>query len=333
MYQRNDFEGTSLDCLKDFRQRMNNLAPFIHLARKLTGFQKYGEVDMISVGFSVLLFILENMLIGREECSIDNIADFLQLLLKRSYDINMTQEESREMAFYIRDSIAGSGGEVVDFKFRNLETNKDESISIKLIDTSYYEIKKSARYKLTDQGMELLFKTREIYTEFRINITQLYLKQQIEKGIFSGALQTVNELNLQVRQLREKLESLLLNIRQNVLGIDFEDLKQLFSRIKEQFEIERREFGNIKRILKEHRENIEKINYFELEEDELRKLEQIKVLSEKLNITTAEHDRLFSEKLDIVGEYLKTIEISFARESANLLTLKKVSLMYLFQKI
>lgn len=245
----------------------------------------------------------------------------------------MTQEESREMAFYIRDSIAGSGGEVVDFKFRNLETNKDESISIKLIDTSYYEIKKSARYKLTDQGMELLFKTREIYTEFRINITQLYLKQQIEKGIFSGALQTVNELNLQVRQLREKLESLLLNIRQNVLGIDFEDLKQLFSRIKEQFEIERREFGNIKRILKEHRENIEKINYFELEEDELRKLEQIKVLSEKLNITTAEHDRLFSEKLDIVGEYLKTIEISFARESANLLTLKKVSLMYLFQKI
>ncbi|HOM03282.1 MAG TPA: hypothetical protein PLH43_10705 [Acetivibrio sp.] len=309
MYQRNDFEGTALDCLKDFRQRMSNLAPFIHLARKLTGFQKYGEVDMISVGFSVLLFVLENMLIGREECSIDNIADFLQLLLKRSYDINMTQEESREMAFYIRDSIAGSGGEVVDFKFRNLETNKDESISIKLIDTSYYEIKKSARYKLTDQGMELLFKTREIYSEFRINITQLYLKQQIEKGVFSGALQTVNELNLQVRQLREKLESLLLNIRQNVLGIDFEDLKQLFSRIKEQFEIERREFGNIKRILKEHRENIEKINYFELEEDELRKLEQINVLTEKLNITTAEHDRLFNEKLDIVGEYLKTIEI------------------------
>lgn len=83
MYQRNDFEGTSLDCLKDFRQRMNNLAPFIHLARKLTGFQKYGEVDMISVGFSVLLFILENMLIGREECSIDNIADFFAAPFKK----------------------------------------------------------------------------------------------------------------------------------------------------------------------------------------------------------------------------------------------------------
>lgn len=309
MDERRFFEGTVMDCLKDFRERMRSLAPFIHLSRKLAGFQKYNEVDMISVGFSVLLFILENMLIGREECSMEDIAGFLQTILKRSYDINMTQEESREMAFYIRDSIAGSGGEIFEFSFRNLETNKDETIPLKLIDTSYYEIKKSARYKLTDQGMELLFKTREIYSEFRINITQMYLKQQIEKGVFSGALQTVNELNLQVRQLRERLENLLLNIRQNVLGIDFEELKLLFTRIKEQFEAERREFHNIKRILKEQRENIEKISYNDLEEKELKSLDQIKLLTERLNVTTSEHDRLFNEKLDIVGEYLKTIEI------------------------
>jgi hypothetical protein len=128
------------------------------------------------------------------------------------------------------------------------------------------------------------------------------------KRRFSGALQTVNELNLQVRQLRERLESLLLNIRQNVLGIEFEELKALFAKIKEQFEIERREFLNIRRILKEQRENIEKISYNDLEEKELRNLKQIKILSERLNITTSEHDRLFNEKLDIVGEYLKTIE-------------------------
>jgi len=307
--EKNIYSGAAVDCLKDFRGRMQSLAPFIHLSRKLSGFQKYTEVDMISVGFSVLLFILENMLIGREECSIEDIAGFLQTILLRSYGINITQEESKEMAFYIRDSIAGSGGEVLEFRYKNLETNRDEAIPIKLIDTSYYEIKKSARYKLTDQGMELLFKTREIYSEFRINITQMYLKQQIEKGVFSGALQTVNELNLQVRQLRERLENLLLNIRQNVLGIDFEELKLLFLRIKEQFESERREFHNIKRILKEQRDTIEKLNYNDLGDKELKSLEQIKILTERLNITTFEHDRLFNEKLDIVGEYMKTLEL------------------------
>lgn len=303
------YEGAGGDCLKGFRQRMESLAPFIHLSRKLSGFQKYSHIDMVSVGFSVLLYILENMLIGREECSIEDISGFLQNIIKRCYDINLTQEESKEMAFYIRDSISGSGGETVEFIYMNLENGREDSIPVKLIDTSYYEIKKSARYKLTDQGMEMLFKTREIFSEFRINVTQMYLKQQIEKGIFSGALQTVNELNLQVRQLREKLESLLLNIRQNVLGIDFEELKALFTRIKEQFESERREFNNIRRILKEQRQSIEKIGYNDLEDKELKSLEQIKILSERLGITTAEHDRLFKEKLDIVGEYLKTIEI------------------------
>ncbi|TYQ18426.1 UNVERIFIED_CONTAM: hypothetical protein Cloal_0859 [Acetivibrio alkalicellulosi] len=309
MEEKRVYEGTGSDCLKDFRERMKNLAPFIHLGRKLVGVQKYENYDMVSVGFSVLLFILENMLIGREECSIDDIADYLQTIIKNSYNVNMTQEESKEMAFYIRDSISGSGGEIVDFKYRNLENNRDETIPLKLIDTSYYEIKKAAKYKLTDQGMEMLFKTREIYSEFRINITQMYLKQQIEKGVFSGALQTVNELNLQVRQLRERLENLLLNIRQNVLGIDFEDLKKLFGKIKEQFETERREFQNIKRILKEQRSNIEKINYNDLSQRELKNLDQLKILSQRLNIATSEHDRLFNEKLDIVGEYLKTIEI------------------------
>lgn len=301
------YEG--MECLKDFNERMKNLAPFIHLSKKLGGAQKYENFDMVSIGFGVLLFILENMLIGREECSIDDIAGFLQMVIKDSYGVYLTQEEAKEMAFYIRDAISGSGGEVVDFKFKNLETKKDESIPLKFIDTSYYEIKKSARYKLTDQGMEVLFKTREIYSEFRINVTQLYLKQQIEKGVFSGALQTVNELNLQVRQLRERLESLLLNIRQNVLAIDFEDLKKLFASIKEQFERERREFRNIKRILKEQRSNIEKINYNDLGERELNNLEQIKLLSQRLDIATSEHDRLFNEKLDIIGEYLRTIEI------------------------
>ena len=55
MDERQIVRGTVIDCLKDFRQRMINLAPFIHLSQKLSGFQKYTEVDMVSVGFSVML--------------------------------------------------------------------------------------------------------------------------------------------------------------------------------------------------------------------------------------------------------------------------------------
>jgi len=294
--------------LKGFSERMRNLAPFIHLVKKLSGLQKYEEYDMVSLGFAVMLFILENMLTGREECGIDEISEFLQRVIYHSYGVHLTQDEAREMAFYIRNCISGSGGEVFNYTYKNLETGKDESASVKLIDTSYYEIKKAAKYKLTDQGMELLFKTREIYSEFRINVTQLYLKRQIEKGVFTGALQTVNELNLQVRQLKEKLEALVLNIRQNVLKVNFDELKSLFERIQEQFLIERKEFNNIRRILNEQRNNIEKISYDEITERDLEALSQLNMISERLHITAAEHDRLFRDKLDIIGEYLRMLE-------------------------
>ena len=142
------------------------------MSKKLGGAQKYENFDMVSIGFGVLLFILENMLIGREECSIDDIAGILQMVIKDSYGVYLTQEEAKEMAFYIRDAISGSGGEVVDFKFKNLETKKDESIPLKFIDTSYYEIK-IRQVQTYRPGHGSAFK-QEIYSEFRINVTQLY---------------------------------------------------------------------------------------------------------------------------------------------------------------
>lgn len=296
------------ECLKAFRQRMENLAPFISFVKRLGGIQKYPEYDMITLGFGTMLYILENMLIGREECGMDDIAFFLQRTVDRVYRKPITLEEAKELAFHIRDAIMGSG-EIYSYEYMNLETGDRETIDVRLTDVAFYEIKKSSRYKLTEQGMEMLFKTREIYSEFRINVTQLYLKQQIEKGVFVGALQTVNELNLQVRQLRERLTGLVENIRQNVLGLRFSTVRDVFEKIKDQLEKEHREFGNIKYILSEQRRNFEKINLSQFTEKDRQSLNQIQLLSERLEMVAREHDRLFNEKLDIIAEYIRLIEL------------------------
>ena len=296
-----------LECLIGFSERMKNLAPFACLVRRLGNLQKYPDYDMFSLGTGAMLFILENMLIGREECTIDEISDFLQTTIYRTYHQNIPQEDARELAFYIRDAITGNG-ETYQFEYMNLEKAVRESVTVKLMDVSYYEIKKTSKYKLTDQGMELLFKTREIYSEFRLNVTQLYLRQQIEKGVFVGALQTVNELGLQVRQLRERIESILEGIRQNVLGVKFEDLKSLLERIQEQFNIERKEFSNIRHILGEQKRSLEGMDFDRLTPKDIKALRFIRIIADKIEVVAKEHDRLFSEKLDILGEYLKMLE-------------------------
>jgi len=296
-----------MECLGNFSERMKNLAPFACLVRRLGNLQKYPEYDIFSIGMGVMLFVLENMLIGRDECTIDEISGFLQSLIYRIYKHNIPLEDSKELAFYIRDAITGSG-ETYQFEYMNLENGSVETVPVKLMDVSFYEIKKTSKYKLSDQGMELLFKTREIYSEFRLNVTQLYLRQQIEKGVFVGALQTINELSLQVRQLRERIERIMEGIKQNVLGVNFQELKNLLERIQEQFNVERKEFSNIRHILGEQKRNLEGIDLERLSQKDLRALRYVGLISNKIGAVAREHDRLFNEKLDIIGEYLNMLE-------------------------
>jgi hypothetical protein len=295
------------ECLRNFSERMKNLAPFACVVKKLGNLQKYAHYDMFSIGFGVMLFVLENMLSGREECSIEEIADFLQNIIYKNYCEHILQDEAKELAFYIRDSIAGSG-EPFYYSYMNLEKGIEEKIPVKLMDVSFYEIKGHSRYKLTDQGMELLFKTREIYSEFRLNVTQLYLRQQIEKGIFEGARQTVNELSLQVRQLKERIDGIMEGIRQNVLGVDFEELKKLLKRIEEHFNQERKEFENIRYILMAQRKTIEELDLHSMTPKDIKNNNDINDVAERVKHVAQEHTSLFNEKLDIISEYIHMLE-------------------------
>jgi len=42
-------------------------------------------------------------------------------------------------------------------------------------------------YTLDEDGLELIFATKEFYTEFSLSISQLILRKQLEKGVTLGA--------------------------------------------------------------------------------------------------------------------------------------------------
>ena len=104
----------------------------------------------------------------QEECNIDDIAGFLQMVIKDSYSLFNSGEQRNGLLHKGRHF--RKRWKVVDFKFKNLETKKDESIPLKFIDTSYYEIK-NPPVQTYRPGHGSAFKTREIYSEFRINVT------------------------------------------------------------------------------------------------------------------------------------------------------------------
>ena len=60
-------------------------------------------------------------------------------------------------------------------------------------------------YTLDDDGLELVFATKEFYSEFQLSINQLLLRKQLEKGEFKGALRQINEMRIDVESLEERI--------------------------------------------------------------------------------------------------------------------------------
>jgi hypothetical protein len=81
----------------------------------------------------------------------------------------------------------------------------------------------------------MLFKTKEMYNELQVSITQLYLRQQIQKGVFDGALRSVEELALAVRNEKQKVRELEERIIRDVLQVAREkEIEAQLRRIDEQ---------------------------------------------------------------------------------------------------
>lgn len=168
------------DMLSGFCERMNNIAvfsPIIELSQKT----KY-RYNLPTMGIAVMLYILENMLRGEKNCTYEAIAFFLQHIVQRQYNEQLSSEEAVEMAnFIVREGLMNNGRPHA-FTYPDLEKKTEKTHKFHLVELEEYDIKdRSVRLKLSTAGLEMLFKTKEMYNELQVSITQLYLRQQLQR--------------------------------------------------------------------------------------------------------------------------------------------------------
>lgn len=299
-----------LDSISGFSERMRSIyifSPILELSRK----QKHSEYNLESLGFAILLFILEHMLHSTHDCTRETIAQFLKELILHSYQKSLTMEESLELARYLIAILRNDG---IPFSYDYFDLEKAETANTKFSLLDYesedgYHIKdKMVRLKLTTEGLDFLFKTREIYQELKISITQLYLKQQIAKGVFDGALRTVQELKLQVRDLKAEIDRMQEKIRCDVQKISKEgEYKKLVDRINRQLERERDVFLDIQKLIETTLQAHVRDLTTKREEQIIEKINNIK---KELQKVVVEHDLLLAQKMDLGNLLIQSIDSS-----------------------
>ncbi|MBC7543857.1 MAG: hypothetical protein H7338_14125 [Candidatus Sericytochromatia bacterium] len=291
--------------LGGFGSRMESLlilAPLLRLDQK----QKYERYRLSSLGFAILLFILEHMLRATPNCTYGAIAQFLTDVVHRQYGDALDEDEALALTRFIVDELRHEG-KPFELAYDDLERGGPGLARFALITYADYEIRTNAvRLKLTTEGIDLLFKTREIYQELQISITQLYLRQQIIKGVFDGALRTVQELRLQVLALRDDIVKLKDRIRTDSGRVAKEqEYRRLVERINRQLDREKDVFTELEQLLQAAIDGLTGRRPTARDE---RALEQIAVIRRELQRVIIEHDRLFTDKLDVGHLLIASLE-------------------------
>lgn len=233
----------------NYRERIKRLAlyePLIALQNKNMKDLNNHKIDMYDLGLLSLLYFYECKLIRQKEVGLEALAAFLFKTAESRYQLDVKKSES--IAQEIIRTFRPASGKRLSKVYYDWEKKREETL--------YYSILKAGRsdlannkqyYELDEDGLELIFSTREYYSEFQISINQMLLRKQLEKGEFLSALRQIDEMQVNVESLYERINKIKNDIARSVVseGV-YLRYKQLIEDIYQRLEFENKEFKELR---------------------------------------------------------------------------------------
>lgn len=240
------------DIITDHRERMLNLKkyyPFFKLIDVSFSQYKDGKYEILDMGYmlmAILRFFIEENNFKEKDVTYPEYLDFIRVLLKRDFGLDLSDEESKDIADYIFDKVKNEGR---PFEFSYFDpVNKKKFISrMKIIESSIRD--NTVWYSISADAVEFYLDTKEIKDESRISVSQLLLEKMIKSQNFKGGAEVVERINEEVNRLQIKKNEVLSILSNDIFAgikayeefVDtgmkwFEDEEKLFNRNKELIE-------------------------------------------------------------------------------------------------
>jgi len=278
----------------DFGERNKRLNPLWNLGAgmNLGDIQPYKEMVALSVLLQVYYLELES----NERRSREDIIALAWAALDRFHLADLGTAESMER---LVDGLlwSGNGGDFESYYYddltRQMAVQKYKYFAVDEDATrSSWEESGRTIYRLSEYAMELIFMSHEIIEEFQISIKLLEIQMHIKHGRVTRALQDVNELISRVRKMTKQQQEYRNALRRNPKHI-FSEFGVVRHRrledIHQQFDEERKHFDNI------HRSLARLAN----DEKDVIDFNEIRVLSERVELSRRVHDELAEVVLNI----------------------------------
>ena len=303
--------NTYLNMLGGYGDRVARIALFDifhHLENKLQKDDRGRPIDTFGVGLLSVLFFFENMLLRKKRTGVRELASFLQSMTNNQYELS--EEGWLNLSKVIVDTLRPSSGKRLSRVYYNYETGKEETLEYALLKADEWDPdRKIQYYTLDEQGLELIFATKEYFSEFQISISQLMLRKQLEKGEFVGALRQVDEMRINVHTIRDRMVKIKHEIQRNIISDDtYERYKETIEDINRRLQQEQQEFQELVTFIHETRSHLDHQGSHSHKDNEA--LEMIVRVDNELAHVHYLHASLLKDSIE-----LKTTAIEAAGES------------------
>ncbi len=288
--------GTRLSENGEYGERMSSLMtmwPLYNLRNKTT-LSGYAGFEL---GVNLIVFIMEKMLLN-EVCTKGFARDFLKecIPLFADKDADVVQTDIPALAEKLLDELSNEG-RPFQYDYRN-EDGSSSHIKFYLIQERPYSFEgvDTTELTLSREALDILFKSREIYRDLHFSVMQFYLEQQIRRGTFDGALDTVRQLGVAVDEMEKEVEKLRNNIRRNVVeAVIGPDFNKIINKMITQLQKESETFHNLNRLVQEARANSDT----GVIASRNKKHMDIFKLERQLHIVSQQHQVLLNKHMDL----------------------------------
>ncbi|MBB4822943.1 hypothetical protein HNO89_000161 [Sporosarcina luteola] len=293
---------------KGFQERYSRIAlfgPFEQLKRKSLTDLKGNPLDFAGMGLLCLLYFFEQKLIRNQKAGVREFAAFLRN--KAAHVHPLPPEKWEDVSRSIIEIFRPPSGKRYTAEFFDWETFTSKSITFSFFKANTFDMNTNTQYyTLDDDGLELVFATKEFYGEFQLSINQLLLRKQLEKGEFKGALRQINEMRMDVETLEERIIRLTHELKRNITSEEtFRRYSGLIEDILLRLGLEHEEFQELQHFVKETKD---RLYYKDLTKQEEEAYTLILQISTRLEEVHHQHANLLHSCTELKSSALRSAQ-------------------------
>lgn len=295
--------------ISGYHERIHRIGLFepLYKLRNKNGKDANGvPIDYYGLGMLTLLFFFEQMLM-RRKAGVRELAKYLSDLTDD--EISLDAQGYEKLARSIMETFRPPSGKRSAHLFFNWETRVMEQSVYSYLKAAKYDLESYSQYYVLDEhGLELVFATKEFFSEFQLSINQLLLRKQLEKGEFIGALRQIEEMRMNVEQLQERMSKVKQEIQRNIISDEsYQRYEQTIQDVHQRLNRENEEFEELLAFVRETRD---RLGYEKKDERDQRAYELILKIDGELGEVHYKHSLLLKKSIE-----LNTTVLTAAQES------------------